>query len=284
MYTGQLLGVSKVAEATPAAFCRAITGGSLTIDYNNISKRGVGGQLHARKGTSAITLSMSGVVGVAKTDIVKWFPTTAGAQVAAFPNFLVEVVGNRAWTLSDGQPAGCTISCGDGPDAEMEFSMDIMFATAAGGAAETAACVYNTMQGHTRNDIVVTGVTNCLSFDIANGLTTEMYNPMVAKTAGVKTFPDGYAITAQAPSFSCVSGDPIYLTGAAEPAFADAHAKSTIVVTAKNGTGAEDITITMADFVPDGSAVVPLEADGITGWALSYVPGDGVSYGRVAIA
>lgn len=283
MYTGQVIGVSKISGETPAAFCRAITGGSLTIDYNNIIKKGIGGQLHARKGTSAIKLTLSGVVGVAKTDLALWYPTVAGAQVAAFPSFRVECVGNRSWVLSDGQPSSSTISCSDGPDGEMEMSFDIMFATATPGAAASAVCVYNALKGHTRNDIVITGLTNILSFDLSNDLGAEMYNPMVSKSTGAKTLPDGYAITTQGPTFSCVSGDPIQLN-ASDLAFADDHTPVDIVITCANGTGAEDMTITLGDFVPDGSAEVPLSAEGITGWGMTYVPGDGETYGRVVFA
>lgn len=284
VFTGQVQGISKIAAGTPAAFCRAITGGSVTISPNNIRKVGIGGQLHVRKGTQDVEMSVT-CVGVARTDLALWFPTTAGVVVANFPDFLVEVddgTNGQEWVLSGGQPGSVKMSCSDGPDAEVEYTFTMKFDTVTEQARGTKACVYNSLKGHTINDIAVAfaaAAQGCLSFELSNDLGIEMHNPADGKTAGSHTLPDGYYVTKNAPTFSCVTSN--VFKGTAMDG--DTWTAEDIVLTLANGTAGENITITLDDWVPE-SWNMPVEAEGRIGFAHEFAPGDGTIYNRVTTA
>lgn len=286
VFTGQVQGLSKIATGTPAAFCRAVTGGSLSISPNNVRKVGIGGQLHVRKGTQDCELSVS-CVGVSKTDLALWFPTTAGVVVASFPDFLVEVddgAAGQEFVLSGGQPGSVKVSCGDGPDAEVEYEFTMKFDTVTEQARGMKACVYNAVKNHTINDVTVTfaaATQGCLSFELSNDLGLEMHNPADGKTAGSKTLPDGYYVTKNSPTFSCVTSN--VFKGTAMDG--DDWTAENVVLALANGTSGENITITLVGWVPDGSAwEMPLEAEGRVGFAHAFAPGDGTIYNRVTIA
>jgi len=289
VYTGQVLGISKWAAGTPntiTAFCRALLGGTFTLDPHNIQDIGATGQVVTRKGTLEATLNVS-VLGPAKTDTALWFPTTAGVQVAAFPNFLVEVddgAGGKEYRLTAGQPGTVTVSCGDAPDARVQYDFMMKFATVAQAAIGTDAAVYNSVVGHTINDTTVqiaTADEGVLSWSLSNDLGLEMQNPQDTKTPGVLTLPEGYYFTTQAPTFACVTSNAYMFDDAA--VVADTWATPYAITAAlANGTAGENVTFTLSNFVP-GVLNVPLESAGRVGFGHEFTMGSGNIYNRVVI-
>lgn len=283
-YNGTVTGASKIATGTPAAFCRAVTGGTLTLNPHNVRKRGAGGQLHARKGTTETTLSLS-VVGVAKTDLAKWFPTSTGTQVSDFPDFLVEVddgVSGREFVLTSGQPSNCSIKLDQGDDAEVEVDVEMRFAAFSGYAAGTYVPAYNSVKGHTVNDasVTISGVTeNVMSFTLSNDLGATSRNPLNGKTAGAKTFPAAVTINGNDPSFSCVTSDEYNVENLA----ADDWTAVDVVVTLANGTSAENITVTLDDWIAENFNF-PVTGEDFDGFSHEFRPGDGTTYNRVKFA
>lgn len=286
VYNGMVQGLSKISTGTPSAFCRVVTGGSLNFNTNTVRQVGLGGQVHARKGTTEATLTCT-VIAPAKTDTALWFPTTAGAQVASFPDFLAEVddgTGGQEFVLSDGQPGSCTISMGEGPDATLEYQFVMKFATATRQDKGTDVPVYNSLKGHTRNDCrvqIAAADRDVVSWSLSNDVGIQMHNPMNQKTAGSRTLPDGYAMTTHGVGFSCVTRDP-YLVASSE-VIGDAWTPVALAITLANGTGAEDIAIAATDLIPD-TLDMPFEAEGLVGFAHEFGLGDGNLYGRVTFA
>ena len=284
IFNGQVIGLSKTSGGTPSAFCRAVSGGTFSRNPNNVVKGGIGGQRHVRKGADEVSLDWT-CVGPAKTDLALWFPTTVGVQVASFPDFLVEVDdGSNGCELvvSGGQPASCTISVGEGPDAEVEYSFSAKFTTATEQAVGTDVAVYNSVLGHTINDITVQQAAadyGILSFELRGDLGIAMVNAMDTKASDSQTIPTAYAITKQDVTFTCSSTDEWQL----DSMDGDTWTAGDIVITMANGTGAEDITITLDDFVPD-EFNMPLEAEDIEKFGHSFIPGAGTAYNRVQIS
>jgi len=283
-FSGQLTGISKISAGTPAALCRVATGGSFQVSMNNIRKQGAGAQLHVRKGTTEVRVSAT-VIGLSKTDLAKFFPTTSGAQVASFPDILVEVddgINGREFVCTSGQPGSCSISVDEGNDSEVEYELEMLFASCSGYAAGTYIPAYNSVKGHTVNDVQVTisGVAeNVMSFTLANDTAAETRNPLNGKTAGAKTFPAAAVIQGNDPTLSFVTSDEYGAAGL----FADDHTPVDIVVTLANGTSAENITLTLVDFVPE-SFDMPVSGETFDGFSHEFKPGDGVTYNRVQVA
>jgi hypothetical protein len=281
-YNGQVVGLSKIATGTPSAFCREVISGSLSLPDNMISKAGIGGQVHVRAGTIIPTLRFR-CVGPAKTDVALWFPTTAGIQVASFPDFLVEVddTSGMEFVLSGGQPGPCTISLGSGEDAEIEYEFEINFAVVTQQAAGTDVPLYSAFLGHTINDTTIQfggSDAGCTGFSLSNGISLKAHNPADTKVAGVKRFPSAFGITSYAPRFSCTV-DNLYDVGNWD---ADTKTSLDITITLANGTAGQDALITLDDWVYSNPEI-PLEPEDIIGFPLEFLPASGNVYNRVKI-
>jgi hypothetical protein len=278
-FNGNALGISKIATATPAAFCRACTGGSYSRKPNNIVKAGIGAQRHVLKGQDEVDLSVD-CVGVALADVQKWMPTTVGCQMAAFPDFLVEVddgVNGEEWVLTGCQPSSLKVSCGDGVDAEVEYSFGIKARLATDGAACVLAPVYHTastQNGHTLGHVTCTiggaATRQVLSWEFGVDLSLQMYNLQDGKTAGARTVPTGYVITAVGYSFSFVTAGP-YLGDAMD---GDAWTAMTSTIALSNGSAGQNQTYTLTGFVPD-SFNMPLDPESMGKFAHEMILGDG---------
>lgn len=281
VWTGQVQDICKVVSDSPVALCRAVLGGTLTFDPHNISRLGIGSQVHARKGTTEATLEAR-CVGVAAADLALWFPTTRGVQVANFPDFYVQADdGTNSYEvlLSDCQPASITIEQGNGEDAEVEVNLALKAATVDPAAgSETPA--YNSLKGHTLNDTVVTvgaDELGIMSWSLANDLGLKIWNPR--NTKATKTLPFGWIITQQAPRFQAVCSD----FGRASDILSDDWTPEDIVIALANGTAAEDIDITCRDFIP-GPWSADFPPEDIVGHAHEWIPGSGNVHGRVTFA
>ncbi len=269
VYTGQVQGLCLISSGTPSAFCREVLDGTLSIDLHNIRKIGIGSQVHARKGTSEIRAEWT-CVGPSAASIAKWFPTTAGTQVADFPaastDFFVEVddgTNGKEWILSGCQPASCKVGCSEDPGAEVEYTFAIIATTATLAAAGTDTPAYNTVKGHTINETTVQiggSAQGVLSFALSNDLGARLYNAMDGKASGQHTIATGAVVT---------------------------HSDEDIVVAMANGTSGEDMTITMTHFVPD-RVNMPLEAEDLVGFGHEFGLGSNSDHptlhGRVTVA
>jgi len=281
VFTGQVQGISKIATGTPAAFCRAISGGDFAIDPNNTIFNGIGGQVVARKGANAITLSFT-CGGVDKADLALWFPVTAVVQVATFPDFLIEVddgTNGQEWVLTGGQPSSAKVSCAGGLGSEVQYTLGMSFKLATEQAVGTKVPVYNSLIGHTNNNIGVTyggAAAGTLSFDLSNDLGAEFHNPMDAKTAGVQHVVDGVYITKNDVKFSAVLSN--VLKGTAMDV--DTWTPEAVVIAMLNGTAGQNITATLSNMVP-GAWGMPVEAQGRIGFKHEWIPGPGTAFNRV---
>lgn len=284
VFSGMVQGVSKIATGTPAAWCRKVLSGTFTRNPNNARRYGIGGQVNARKGIDEVTLDIT-CCGVALADIARFFPTTAGVQVASFPDFLVEVddgTNGQEWVLSGGQPVSCTISLGDGADAEVEYKFTMKFTTATEAAAGTDVPVYNSVLGHGAKDITVqiaAADQGVMSFDITNDLGTKMVNTLDTKIAGSHTIPTGYVVTTQKTTIKLVTSNVFKGSGMD----GDEWVEDDITFALANGTVGENITITASNFIPD-SWDMPLEAEGVVAFAHEFGVNAGTVFNRVTFA
>jgi hypothetical protein len=288
IYTGAIVGVCKLSTAgtTPAPLCRKFSGGSFQLNPNNSINEGGGGRDLTRKGTTEAVVSVT-CCGLSSVDVALFFPTARAVQVASFPGLMIEVNdGNEGcvWVLTDGQPASYKASCSDGPDAQVEHTLEMKFATASTVAHDALAATYNAYKSHTVNDcsvsVAATSV-GCLSWEISNDLGCEMHNPMdSAKTAGVKTLPDGYYITQSKPTISLVMSSLRY---GATTALADEWTGENIIVALANGTTAENLTFTASTFVVNSAFEVPLGEKGRIGFKSDHKPDSGLQWGRIAV-
>lgn len=284
VYTGQVQGLSKISGGVPSAFCRKVSSGSFARDPHNTRNVGIGGQLVARKGIDEVTLEWT-CVGPAKTDTALWFPTTAGVQVASFPDFLVEVddtANGQEWVLSSGQPVSCTMSLGDGPDAEVEYTFAAKFKLVTEQAIGTDVPLYNTVKGHVAKDVTVQFAAadkGVLGFSLSNDLGTKLVNTLDTKLAAAKTQPLAYVVTSQDPKFSCTTTEVFKGTNMDD----DEWTAEDIVLTLANGTAGENITVTLSSFKPDAWNM-PLEAEDLVGFAHEFGPASGTLYNRVQFA
>lgn len=290
LFNYQVVGASKIATAVPSAFCREIIGGNFILRSHDTAEPGAGGQYHSRKGTLEAELSLR-VIGPALADVALWFPTTAGVQVASFPDFLVEAddgTNGKEYVLSDGQPGTIRVACAETEDAQAIYEFMMKFATPTPQAIGTGVPVYNSLLGHTINDIVVAfgtdGDKECLSFELANDLGVSMNNPMKTKTVGKKTLADGFFIDPAAPpTFSCVTAD--MYQGEAAGIIGDTWTPISPTIALANGTAGENITFTLANYKPEGDAFnMPVEGRGRVGFAHNFGAGSGTVFNRVTLA
>lgn len=286
LYTGTVQGASKIATGTPSALCRAIIGGNYSVDLHMIEKMGIGSQVHVRKGTLEPTIELQ-CVGVEKTDLALWFPTSAGVQVGSFFDLLVEVdvAGTgQEWVLSDGQPSALKLGIPEGEDAELTATLTMKFATITPQAAGTNVPVYNSLKGHTINDSTVEYAASpygTLSWELSHDLGAKLFNPQDGKTSGVKTFPDGVYYTVQKPRLAVVTSE---VFKGASAIFGDTFTPEALSIALENGTGAEDITIAFTDFVPGGVWGMAVETENRVGFAHEFIPGSGTQHNRVTFS
>ena len=284
-FNGQVIGLSALSSSSvPVAFCRAVTGGTFSCDFGQIVKKGVGAQKSKRKGTTDATIQFS-CVGVSKTDVARWFPTTAGAQVAAFLDFLVEVddgTNGLELKLTSCQPGACTIAVAENDEITYDFEVKVQLVTSQ--AAGTAACAYTSLKGHTINDVTVevsSAAFGVMDFSIANGMTLAMHNPMDGKTATLKTWPVAWVINTMDPVLSMTT-DEQYNYG---NWWDDTNTEVDVVIGLVNGTSAENVTITCDNFSQDEGTIVPLEPEpGVVGFPSTWSAGSGKVYNRVQFA
>ncbi len=274
-YSGQVQGVSKWTGAAVAAFARSVKG-NFSFGAESIEEYGAGGQVAVGAGTVEAALDLSDVVGVAATDVAKWFPTSAGVQVASFPGFVV-TLGGKQFTLTDGQPGAATFSLAAG-DNLFKGSLSAKFATCVPAAASVTHA-YTTMAPDTNNTIVVqwgAADIGCLSFDLGNGLDAPpIVNPMDTKSVGSLRLPSGYQVAAKLPTITTVLAEELDT----DELFADSWTPANLVIDcATFGT----ITISgvceakLEGEVTDGSSVV--------GYTYSWKLGSGTAYNRVVFS
>jgi hypothetical protein len=271
-YSGQVQGISKVATGVAAAFARSVKG-KLTVDGKPIEEYGAGGQVVVGKGTLDISLDITDAVGMAAADVAKWFPTTAGVQVAAFPDFLC-TTGGQQWTLEDGQPGPASFSMAAG-DGLFKGSFNAKFATANPTAAAIAHA-YNELAGDTNNTITVqlgAADIGCLSFELGNGMDAPpMVNPMDTKVAGSLSLPKGYQIAAKLPTVSAVLEAELDT----DELFADAWTPADLVIDC-----GEFGTITVKDVVQASLEGEVTDGSSVVGYAYKFQLGSGTVYNRV---
>ena len=149
-------------------------------------------------------------------------------------------------------------------------------------AAGTDVPVYNSVIGHTINDIAVaqgTGTYGALSFSLSCDLGTEMVNTMDGKSAGSKTIPTSYIITTINQSLTVETTDEWQMASMD----GDTWTAGNITITCANGVTAENSTITLTNWVPS-ELNIPLEAEGMVSFGHSFEPGPGTMYNRVTFA
>ena len=275
--TANMLGMSKIATGTPAALAREIIGGSFSWETNPIISQGIGGQRGVRKGLSVIN-TVAECTGVAKADLLLWFPGAAGVTVAGFFDALCEVDDGtlgQEWVLSGGQPATFGLSWNDAADAQVVFSLGAMWALGTPQAVGTATPVYHdstnttTALGYGPGDISLTieaadyGV---IGIEFNYDLGAIAHNTAVVRTAAAKTFPDAIFITKSEPTLDLITTQPIALDKLDD----DEYTPGTVVITLDNGTAADDVAITITDMItPNGN--IPWEGEGRIGFRNSFI-------------
>ncbi len=254
-YNYQVTGASKIAIGIPAALARKING-TMDVVSHDPSSMGAGGQWWTRKGPYEVTVNLQ-CVGVALADQQKFFPTTAGVQVASFWDLLLEVDDastGREFVLSEGQPGSIGIAVSEALDGFVACNLMMKYAVVTPQAIGTAVPVYNTLLGHTINDVTVqqtTGDVDCLSFALANDLGLQPNNPMNTREATHKTEVDGYWINPQAPpSWSFVTGGMLWGDAAGDPLFGDTWTATDWTIALANGTAGENITYSLDGYKP----------------------------------
>lgn len=284
LFNGMLLGISKTAAGT---LCRECNGGNLRISQSVIRKPGIGGQVHHRYGTIKAEVTAE-VLGVDKADIAKFFLPVQTARVLTMPDLFVEVddgTNGGEFTLTYTQPARITVACAQGDDAEQTISLGYMAGMAVGAPRSATTTAVNSLKGFTIHDHRVTfGGTDqdVLSFSLSNDLGAKAVNAMNDRTAmlDAKRFPTTIGVTKQGPVFSCVTSKWLpyanMLTAAGTVPFP-------IVIACTNGTGAENVTYTLTDMVPD-EWNMPFQAEDFEGFEHTLGIGDGTICGRVAVA
>lgn len=275
VYTGQVTGVSKIATETPSAFCRAISGGSFKRNPNSIEKKGIGNQIHRVRGVDEIDLEFT-CVGVDKTDLQLFFPTTVAPNVTGFPDFLVEVddgTGGQEFVLGGCEPSSITISLAE--NGEIEYKVAIKAASATEAAIGTDVPVYNAYSGHSIVHAATTvggAAVGMVSFELSNDCGAQFYKTMDS-AAGIAA--TGVVITTQNPTLKFATTDSLNIAGM-DGAFTPVD----IVITLANGTAGENITITCNDMEPT-SWEMPLEAEGIIYFAHEYALSSGALFNRI---
>ena len=279
-----ITGVSKIATATPAAFCNAAVKGSLALNYNQQRRPAVAQKVSVFKGIQEATLNLSGCYGIAKTDLVKWFPTTAGLQVAAFPDFFVECVDGTKWTITACQPGAAKVSLGADLQSIVEWDLTLRGIATEASAGASATAPYTSLGHFNRNAVattIATATRGLVSFDLNNGLDCKgIILGDTAGTAGHMTEPEGYDVQ--------LSADGVTITLGTEQTWdatwnADTNTPFSVVIALTNGTSGENQTYTATNFVVN-SKDIPFETtDGRTVYAHTLGIDTGNLFGRIAL-
>ncbi|HOA01372.1 MAG TPA: hypothetical protein PLF11_00165 [Bacillota bacterium] len=281
--SGLVQGFSTIATGTPAAFCRLCNGGRFSLEPNNVEEEGIDGQRLVRKGVMDCTVEAE-CVSVDLTNLQKFFPTTAGIQMASFPDFLVKggtETGDSLFIVSSAQPVGIRIANAGGPKA-LTIARVTIKGIATIQTPGTYAPVYNSLKGHIARDCkvaVASTVYNTVSWELSCDLnaTAEVYQDGTQAAAEWK--PDGYAIPSIKYGFSAVTRLPWAL---AQYEVRDWTAAD-ITLSLKNGISAQDLIFTLDDWVPNGQEM-PFAVNNIVGYSQAFIPGSGTIYNRVTIA
>jgi len=285
---GDMLGFSKIATGTPSEFCREVHGGQMTYDSNPIIREGVGGQRKVLKGMSAVTTSCV-CTGVAKADWALWLPGTLDLQIATMFECLAEVddgTNGAEFLLTGGQPSKFGLSWTDAPDAEVEFTLDAVWALATEQAVGTDIPVYYTdatAAGYGPGDMsVVFGADpGVISINLQVDLLTQAHNTATVRAALAKTFPDSYHLTGVNPTCELITTEPLIITQLTD----DEYTAGNIVVTLDNGVVADDAAITLTGMVCPNFNIRWEGGNGKVGFAHSFILGSSADvWGSAAVA
>jgi len=282
----RLDGLCKIITATETAFCRKITGGKFTPVSHDIIVDGIDNSRFVRKGIETCT-TQGNYVGVDHADVALWFPTDGAATVAAFPDFVFGASQGAVgydYLLTKGQPGPATISCAAGAVANIDLTMMGVYTRS---AAATYDIVYNSTKGHTLRDATVTyadAAHGTISVSITNGLTVEAEVYGDAPTPDHEWEPDGFIVTAGAPTITTVTRNPFFQDAGMNVRVTEAGIA--IVIALGNETAGENITFTASGFIRDKNAGfdIPMETGGkVLGFTNVWIPGDGNNYGRIVV-
>ena len=278
LLTGEVVGISKIAEGTPAALC-ASGNGTFTIDPNTTDFDGIGGQAHARGGSLGIMIDLE-CVGLAKADQDLWWPATKCVQVAAFPDILAVLddgTSGAQYVLSGGQPRGFKASMANELNAEVRYSIGMSFALATPAAAAVDEPVYNALLGHTRGGTVVglPGDEGALSWELEAAMELEYHDPLNARGAAAKRFPEGLFIKSYRPSLSVETSQQFTIA----ELLADVYTPATLSIAMTNGTAAENITYTITPAVPTDPLAMGLQEGSAVPFNQKWIPSSGSRYG-----
>lgn len=256
MYIGDMVGFSKIAAGTPAAFCREVHGGSMSYETNPIVLQGIGGQRVTRKGLSTIRTSVR-CVGVAVADWSLWIPGALDLEIDSMFDVLVELddgAAGQEFVLSGGEPARLQLEWSDAPDGLVEFTLDALWALATEQAVGTDTPAY---YDDTTDLIYGPGDISCtvggadpgvLGINLVVDLHTTVRNTATVRSAAAKTFPDGYVLTRVEPTLELITEEPIVIGELVD----DEYTPVDISITLNNGVAAADAVITLEDMVcPD---------------------------------
>ncbi len=280
--TGQVQGLCKIVDGTPAPFCRVLSAGTYRIDPHNSEAKGIGDQLLSSKGTTEVELTGLECEGIANSDLALWCPTSAGVQVADFPDFLVAADGTDGmqWVMSSCQPGGFSMRMDAGPDARLKFTLGLK-GIPTPQAAETATPVYTNLSGYERGQVSILfggQSAEVLSIDLSNDLTPEMYDPLEVREPQHMTEPLGYYIRTQTPRLRVTTGK-VFKAEAA--LFADEHTPQNVVITCDNGKDTP-LVVVLTDFIP-GAWSMAMTPDGLVAFDQEFQPASGTISNRIRI-
>jgi len=278
-YNWQLTNLcAQTAGAPSGLFTEAE--GSLEIDESWSIEFGAGGRVVVTPGTVMAALSFN-PIGIAGATLQKWFPTSAGVQVASFPEFLACIddgVNGGQFLLDDTQPGGAAISITQAPDSILKCVLEVNVPTIDGQAAGTDTPAYLSLGAYGINHITaqIGGAdAGILDWTLVNGLGSTMRNPMDTKVAGVKRLANRYDIDSYFPRFTATMED---FHVAATSMFADAPPLYEIIIAMDNGT--ETDTITMTNWRLSGPTL-NLIAQDLVDFPYEFIPNSGTVYDRV---
>jgi hypothetical protein len=282
--TGQEQGFCKIVGGTATAFCRVCTGGSFGGDAHANESKGIGDQMMGALGTVEVELSGLNVKGVSPTDLAYWCPTTPGAQVASFPDFLfaLDGSGGAQWTMADCQPGSFAAKMDADLAAQLEFTLSLKgIPTAAAAKAKTP--LYTSLRDYGRRHVSVLFDTSndydCLSFDLGNDLAPEAYDPLRVRTVGHLSEPLAYYTKGQTPRLRATLGTAGTTIAAI---MADTQVVGDVIIACRNGVDAP-LVFTCVDFY-GVKWTETLTPDGIAGVDIDFQPGDGTISNRIQIA
>lgn len=285
---GDMIGFSKIATGTPAAFAREVHGGQMSYETNPIVIHGVGAQRITRKGMSSIRTSVQ-CTGVAKADWNLWIPGELDLSIDTMFDCLAEVddgSNGQEFVLTGGEPARLQIEWSDAPDALVMFTLDALWALATEQAVGNDVPVYyddtsDLIFGPGDLSVTVGGTDyGVVGVNLVIDLTTEPHNTATVRSAAAKTFPDGYVLTRIVPTVELTTSEPIVIGQLVD----DEYTAADLVLTLDNGNAAAGAVITLEDMVcPDFN--IPFENNGKVNFAHSFIGGNSAdTWGTASVA